>query len=87
MNRMARGKELQLRDVVQSTDGPYMCGTVIQIDEGKGEITVARPYITTSDFSVADNRVLRFIGLEEYKLYNDTPTILLDRPNDRKSLL
>lgn len=62
-------REMQLGDVVRSSDQEFSDSTVKQIQDGF--ITLVRPYIHTSDFATTGG-LITYIGLEEYKVFQDS---------------
>lgn len=48
----------------------YGCATVVKIEEKDDHnvLHLVRPFIHTSVFTVADNRVLWYIGVEQYEI-------------------
>lgn len=61
--------DLKLGDVVQLSEGAYMCATVQQVTAD--EVILFRPYVHCADFSYSGG-VITYIGTETVKYYKDT---------------
>ena len=72
----ARVKDLRLGDTVRIFSMEYGTATVYQILE-TGDCKVWRPYVHTGDFRYSGNRIVPYVGMEDFTLYNDqTVTVL-----------
>ena len=77
--RKVKLAELQPGDIVQLNDtGPFLCGVVEQVS-ANGNVSIFRPFATSSDFSFSDGKVIPYIGIEtiEYFEYDKSTTMTL----------
>jgi hypothetical protein len=73
-------RECQLGDVVQTSpfvDASYADATVVRITDT--EIYLFRPYVHTSDFSYSGNRIIPYVGFEQYQIYPESRVRLIYR--------
>lgn len=74
--------ELQLGDHVRLFEDAYSDATVYQlVPEGA---KVWRPYVHTGDVEYASQRVIPYIGIEDFTLYAKTTVTLLRRGDPKK---
>ena len=80
MSKKISGTKLQLRDVVDLSEGQglrYMQATVVKITN-KTEVTLLRPYVVTGDFEYTGG-VTRSLGFEEFTTHVHQEFTLVDR--------
>ena len=65
--------QMQLADVVSLADFDSDFSTCIVKQIDKNEVTLFRPYGTTVNFE-STGGVICYIGIEEYKIFNDSKT-------------
>lgn len=77
--QLMMAKALVLRDQVRvnTEPWPYCVSTVIRRDEDREEVTVLRPYVHTGDCEYAGNRVIGYLGFEEWSMPFNTQVIWL----------
>jgi hypothetical protein len=71
-------RDLKLADVVQLSEGAYMCATVSMVTEDS--VTLIRPYMHSADFSYTGG-VITYTGHETVTLYrgSDRTVTVLER--------
>lgn len=78
-------RDLQLRDVVRSTHGPFSDSTVRKLaTKDDPFITLFRPYVHCADFEYTGG-VITYIGHEDFKIYADDarPYLRYPRPGEK----
>ena len=74
--------DLKLGDKVKLFDGAYGTATVYQITEDY--VMVWRPFVKTEDFSYSGNRVIPYVGIEDFSLYFGSHVVLLEHGPEMK---
>jgi len=72
--------QLRVGDIVLLSSGEYMHATVYQELEN-GDVKVWRPYVHTGDVLYSGNRVIPYVGIEDFTL-TATSTVTLLRYGD-----
>lgn len=77
MTEIVNTEDLQLGDTVRQTGdsfgGPFTTCVITQVTDDA--VTLFRPYATTADFSYVGNRVIPYIGIEEYSVEKSNKNI------------
>lgn len=79
MATTVRALDLEIGDIVQMGDGPYMCCTVCNVDEKN--VHLVRPYIQTADFTCTGG-VITYIGQERYSICRNADAVMLLESRD-----
>jgi hypothetical protein len=63
--------------------GEYTTATVYQ-KSPDGDCKVWRPYVHTADFTYGDNRVVPYVGIEDFTIHAWTTVTLLRRADPKR---
>lgn len=63
---MIKQSELQVRDVVKLSESPFSYAVVTCVTDDTVELF--RPYATTDEILMAGNRVIPYIGIEQFSI-------------------